>query len=199
MLLGGLFFLASKALSKFNYSRKNYSIIFNALIINCVALRLYNDGSFRLYFICTLSSDEILWMSTLGCSSNKPDIPLSPYVEKYSPSNIIKFKLTQFKFQLQLVHTSSVIWTNRQGTSGTTDSIAWQNWWDTNPSQPWDSTSFTLILTSPNKFYELRLYDYDLIVYNIETLKVIWNARLVRDTSSSTNHCDHIYTITDNP
>ena len=187
--MGGLFIIAAKALNSLNNRRRKQleeTAEYVELILgNTESLRLYKNGDLRL--IALGRGNELLWVANLGCSSGKKDQFNSPEISFQSqtttPNTALKFKLTNYKFQL-INYLGESVWTNRTGTMQN------QAWWNARRYNGTPPGLFYVVLTLGH--YELRLYDTDLVIYNTLTNLLKWSASKTLDSENNTQ-CEEVY------
>lgn len=138
-----------------------------------VELRLYDDGKFR--FFATFPSDRLIWVAMLGCCSDSTSDSIgSPYGQIESPNGKLSVRILDFRFMI--LNESKLAWSHRQGKTALL------------LGQSVISDAHTLIIKSPSKAYELRLYNDDLKIIFAET--VYWSAA---NSMASCDACTAIY------
>ena len=154
------------------------------LVLSCVAfsawaspanveLRLYDDGKLR--FFSTFPIDRLIWVAQLGCCSDSTaDSIGSPYGQIESPSGSLSLRILDFRFMI--LKNGGLAWSHRQGKTPLLLGLSVI----TDP--------FVLVIKSPSKAYELRLYNDDLKIIFADA--ILWSAA---NSASSCDSCVAIY------
>ena len=139
-----------------------------------VELRLYDDGKFR--FFANFPSERLIWVAMLGCCSDSTQDSIgSPFGQIESPNKRLSVRILDYRFMILL--NGNLAWSHRQGKTGLLLGASLV------------TDLYTLVLRSPSKAYELRLYNDDLKIVYAEA--ILWSAA---NSVASCDSCTAIYT-----
>lgn len=140
-----------------------------------VEVRLYDDGKFR--FFCNFPTERLIWVAALGCCSDSTaDSIGSPWAELNSPDGNLSLRILDFR--IMLLNKGRLAWSHRQGKTELLTGTSTIN------------DPHVVLLKSPNKAYECRLYNDDLKITFAEA--ILWSAA---NSHSSSDSCQAIYKL----